>query len=113
MSVVRYPARVIAHKVFFSESNAQLKLFGLEDGEEADAEVFIATKTLANIDFVHIKENASPSFKAFINRGGYLQTTRPLWLLSSILVLLEKGGNIRIDGNGNLSKTQTLDEVLT
>jgi hypothetical protein len=113
MSEIRYPAKVISYKVFFSESNAQLKLFGLEEGQEADAEVFFSTKTLANIDFVHIKENASPSFKAFINRGGYLQTTRPLWLLSSILVLLEKVGNIQIDGNGNLSKTQTLNEVLT
>jgi len=113
MSEIIYPAWVTSYKIFFTENKAQLKLFGVEEHHQNDIESGLGAESLANIDFVHVRENASPSFKAFINRGGFLQTTRPLWLLPSILVLLEKGGDIQIDGNGNLTQTQTADKAIT
>jgi hypothetical protein len=105
MTQITYPAWVTSYKIFFTENKAQLKLYGIEERHENTAEMENRAQNLANIDFVYIQESGDPSFKAYTNRGGFLQTTRPLWLLSSILVLLEKDGDIQIDGNGNLSSS--------
>ena len=95
-----YPARVTSYKIFFSENVPKLTLYGVQE----------QLAGFAHIDFVYKTENESPNFKAFINRGSILQVTRPLWLLSSLLVLLEQGGDIRIDENGDLTKIHIIEK---
>ena len=97
MSEIIYPAQVVSYKVFFTEDSTE------------NTPLIV---NLAYIDFVPIQEIGSLGFKAFTNRGGFMQATRPLWLLSSILVLLEQGDAIQIDGNANLTKTKKTDKVL-
>lgn len=111
MSEIKYPALVTSYSVSFSEDKVQLQLSGFEEPLREAKENPAFAVNLARIDFVPVQKNESPSFNSFTNRGGFLQATRPLWLLSSILVLLEQGGVIQIDGNGNLTKTAKIAEV--
>lgn len=104
MSEIKYPAQVTGHTIHFTEDKAQVLVSGFEKITKTATDTPTIPVNLARIDFVPVKENDQPSFIAFINRGGFLQATRPLWLLPSILVLLEQGRDIYIDGNGNLIK---------
>lgn len=113
MSEIKYPAQVTGHTIHFTEDKAQILVSGFEQITKGALDTPIILENLARIDFVPVKENDQPSFIAFINRGGFLQATRPLWLLPSILVLLEQGGDIILDGNGNLSKTNKVLEAIT
>ncbi|MFS4493722.1 hypothetical protein [Maribacter sp. 2308TA10-17] len=103
MSVVTYPAEVTGYSLLFSENNVKLQLTGKEksNSEQGDSQ---SEKNIAKIDFISEPSGDSKNFKAFINRGGFLNVSRPLYMLSAMLVVLEQGGKILLDGNGNLSK---------
>lgn len=104
MSVlVNYPAKITSYSIFFSEDNAQIQLSGVEDssiGKDKSEEKEIR---VANIDFVMVKDDETPQLKSFINRGGFLQITRSMHMLSSILAVLEKEKGVQLDKKGNLS----------
>ncbi|WP_282132773.1 hypothetical protein [Cellulophaga baltica] len=113
MLEIKYPAQVTGHTIHFTEDKAQVLVSGFEKITKTATDTSTIPVNLARIDFVPVKENDQPSFIAFINRVGFLQVTRPLWLLPSILVLLEQEGNIILDGNGNLSKTNKVPVAIT
>ncbi len=105
MSQITYPARITSYYIFFNEDQVELQLSGVGEFVEVEEDQKNSIQKIANIEFVPIDSSNPVDFKSFTNRGGFLQVTRPLYLLTSILVVLEQRSSpLFIDGQGNLFK---------
>lgn len=103
--MITYPARVTSYHIFFNEDQVELQLSGVGEFAEVEEDQKNSEQKIANIDFVPIDNSNPMDFRSITNRGGFLQVTRPLYLLTSILVVLEQRSSpLFIDGNGNLFK---------
>lgn len=89
-TVVTYPVEVSAYKVSIQRNEAIVELEGIEGN---------STRRVGRMTF---REGEG---REFINRGGFLNITRPLTLFSGALDLLRHDKPITLHGDGTLSTT--------
>lgn len=88
--VVAYPVQVSTYKVSIQRNEVTVELEGLEG------------KTTRSVGRITFREGEG---REFINRGGFLDITRPITIFSGTLALLRHDKPITLHGDGTLSTT--------
>ncbi len=108
--LVTYPAQITSYSLFISENQVQIQLIGIEKSDKKSKPM---GRNIAHVHFKPVKGDENPDYEAIINRGGFLRITRPMFMLSSILVALEQGGKLYLNEKGNLSREAQVGVQLT
>jgi len=99
--VVNYPAKINGYTIKISNTKASIRLLGIENGGDENE------RLIGDVSFLENHSNDVLA-KAFINRGGLLNMSYPISLLPSILMLLNQGDALYVDGNGNFTNGAAL-----
>ncbi len=98
MSVtINYPAKITKYSLSIYENKASVRLYGIE----AESKLKENNLPICDIDFINVKNQ--PESKAFMNRGGFLNTVKDISLLSSILFLVNQKQDVYVTIDGNIT----------
>ena len=95
-TVIQYPAKITNYTFSMFGEHISLRILGTEFKDLDNSE-----KPIADIKFKY-KTSLKSDNKPFINRGGFLNITLDLQLLTSLLILLESSKVLQLDEQGTI-----------
>lgn len=92
--MVTYPSKITDYNLLIGDEDAKIRLYGTKHDRLIK---------IGDIHFLKANSENRDNLTTFVNRGGFIDSTKPLTVLNTVVTLLDSNKEIFVTEKGELT----------